>query len=644
MDRTIELSGDDRVLLVKIDKTAAQAGDDSDLYELVRKWWRAAPAQVEKARRVLGVRANRVVASYEPTHWEVSTDPETEGRVAFHGGSADDAERWLGLEVQHLFSPGAANPVRYTTVAALLPGAQQQPVDADGSSTSVTSGGSLILLLRLNQSWHEGITPADLYEVTRHWWVMSPTKAEHVVRVLAVAGGTVREVYDPVAWSPSPVRGEEHRIGFDGHVAADRDRWVGTDVTAIFPHGSQNPVRYVAAEDLGFGAASRTAAQSSGRTSTREMPADIGEVRSSDPDLPELINPLLEALEQDLLWSMSRAAQELFHSNTLAGLMTQHPVGSAPLRALFEGPDPMQRLKVWREWRHIALVAQRADDRKRFVVENKLYSIPYPAQLEEYAAKPLPWSDGHGPHGAAGTSYFLLSLMDPTFELAPPWRHLSYDNLLRALEELSPRDFGSDEVLVERYCALVRRLVELKNAVDPRQDLDGPFSVQATLDDLHHKSFAHPLQRMRYTGLAQLVAETYGAQVPLVVDLSHASGSLTFTRALSETRSIGWQFQESQLRLFVLVRDQELIGKGDERAAARARVAEAVYADFADHAAVEPVLGELLQPKSFEPGVWRRFAPDFVYRYRKVHPATTTRILADALAELTAYVEAWRPS
>lgn len=53
----------------------------------------------------------------------------------------------------------------------------------------------LALLLRLNQSFHDGISAEELYEITRAWWVMSPANAQRVARVLAVAGGVVREVY-----------------------------------------------------------------------------------------------------------------------------------------------------------------------------------------------------------------------------------------------------------------------------------------------------------------------------------------------------------------------------------------------------------------------------------------------------------------
>ena len=108
--KATDLSGEDRLLLVKIGKSAEQAADDAELYELARKWWKAAPAQVEKVRRVLGVHANQVVAAYEPTHWEVSTEPDTEGKVAFHGGVAPDADRWVGLDVSTPVPAGCLEP------------------------------------------------------------------------------------------------------------------------------------------------------------------------------------------------------------------------------------------------------------------------------------------------------------------------------------------------------------------------------------------------------------------------------------------------------------------------------------------------------------------------------------------------------
>ena len=110
--------------------------------------------------------------------------------------------------------------------------------------------GDLALLLRLNKSWHDGISAENLYEIARAWWVMSPANAQRVARVLAVAGGVVREVYQPTQWLPSPVEGLENRIGFEGVVACDRETYVGRDVTHLFRHGSANPVRYMPLDAL----------------------------------------------------------------------------------------------------------------------------------------------------------------------------------------------------------------------------------------------------------------------------------------------------------------------------------------------------------------------------------------------------------
>ena len=118
-------------------------------------------------------------------------------------------------------------------------------------------------------------------------------------------------------------------------------------------------------------------------------------------------------------------------------------------------------------------------------------------------------------------------------------------------------------------------------------------------------------------------------------------GLITYTRRLNDTRSIGWQFQEGQLRLFVLVQDRGLTGKGDGARPGPGRGRRGRVRRLRRLRLRRDVLGDRLQPKSFEPGVWQRFAPDFVYRYRKVDEETSTRQLAEALAELTAYVDAW---
>lgn len=183
----------------------------------------------------------------------------------------------------------------------------------------------LALLLRLNKSWYEGIPAHKLYEITRAWWAMSAANAHRVVRVLAVAGGIVREVYEPTEWLSSPVEGLENRIGFNGVVAVDRERYVSRDVTHLFRPGSANPVRYLPLDAL---LTDPSIPPASVAPTTTAAPSETIAAEAVEPGLLERVLPLLDAFEHDLLWTQSRAGQEQFHSNTIAWLLKNFP---APL-------------------------------------------------------------------------------------------------------------------------------------------------------------------------------------------------------------------------------------------------------------------------------------------------------------------------
>ena len=118
-----------------------------------------------------------------------------------------------------------------------------------------------------------------------------------------------------------------------------------------------------------------------------------------------------------------------------------------------------------------------AGARPKIVVENKLYSVPYPAQLSKYNAHPLPWSPDHDEPGAPDTRYVLLSLMEPSFQLPSPWVHVDYRDLAEALDLMDADSLGRTSEQFVRYRALIHRLVALAEAVDPAQALDEQFSA-----------------------------------------------------------------------------------------------------------------------------------------------------------------------
>jgi len=492
----------------------------------------------------------------------------------------------------------------------------------------------LALLLRLNKSWHEGISAEKLYEITRAWWVMSPASAQRVARVLAVAGGRVREVYQPARWLASPVEGLENRIGFDGVVASDRERYVGRDVTHLFRPGSANPVRYLPLDAL-IGAAVSAPGPAGTIASATAAQLPGGAV---EPGLQERILPLLDAFENDLLWAQSRAGQELFHSNTIAWLLGKFPVGCAPLLDLLGATryEGVSQVGVWRERRHLDIVIDPVGASPKVVVENKLYSVPYPAQLSKYTAHPLPWSLHHGEGGARATRYVLLSLMTPSFPLPSPWVHVGYRDLAGALDQIDADALGRTAGQLIRYRALTHRLVALAEAVDPAQALDEQFSATDVVAQLPGGGLDGAIARMRFSGLAQVIQTHFDETKSFEVG-GNRGGIITYWRRLAGARGIGWQFQENQLRFCITVEDPDL--RDQAKRAAREVIVEAEHADFFDHSDVEAILGSDLKAKSYAPGEWLGFNPDFVYRHRPVKPAVSTTRLAQALASMTTRVD-----
>jgi hypothetical protein len=492
----------------------------------------------------------------------------------------------------------------------------------------------LALLLRLNKNWHDGISAEDLYEVTRAWWVMSPTNAQRVARVLAVAGGKVREVYRPTRWLPSPVEGLENRIGFDGVVADDRQLYVGRDVAHLFRHGSANPVRYLPLDTLIEEAVVPRVPPAVTPSAGAEQVPD----RSFEPGLLERILPLLHAFENDLLWAQSRAGQELFHSNTIAWLLKNFPVPCAPVLELLGAAryDRVSQIDVLRERRRLDIVIDPVGASPKVVVENKLYSVPYPAQLTKYNAYPLPWSEDHGEGGARGTRDVLLSLMTPAFPLPSPWVHVGYCELAGALDQIDADALGRTSDQFIRYRALTHRLVALAEAVDPAQALDEQFSAADVVAQLPGGGLDGAIARMRFSGLAQVIQTHFDEAKSFVVG-GDRGGIITYWRRLADKRGIGWQFQESQLRFCITVEHPDLQGEAKRRA--RNAIVESEHADFFDHSDVEAILGADLKAKDYAPGGWLGFNPDFVYRHRPIKPAVSTARLAQALASMTRRVD-----
>ena len=117
------------------------------------------------------------------------------------------------------------------------------------------------VLINVNRSFRYGMTPIDLYDVTRSAWKMERQRAEKAKFAISVYLGVVRQVYRIAAWleGGAVMRSSDPdgrhapqipRLEFVGQVAVVKicKRYVGRSVRQYFPKGSQNPIRYVNCE------------------------------------------------------------------------------------------------------------------------------------------------------------------------------------------------------------------------------------------------------------------------------------------------------------------------------------------------------------------------------------------------------------
>ena len=95
------------------------------------------------------------------------------------------------------------------------------------------------LVVKINQTYRDGISTEELYEITRGIWKIDKRRRDSIRYVLGAANGLIREVYSVDHWQDAgtdPYYFREHtpeslegRSEFVGGVAPDdiRDKYIG---------------------------------------------------------------------------------------------------------------------------------------------------------------------------------------------------------------------------------------------------------------------------------------------------------------------------------------------------------------------------------------------------------------------------------
>lgn len=112
-----------------------------------------------------------------------------------------------------------------------------------------------LVVIKINQTYHKGMSARELYEYTRGYWKRKIESVSPAKYALSVVFGEVKEVYKIDRWVPAseadnvireynPVR-HSNRIAFYGEVAPDsiRKKYIGKSVKDLYKNGEADPVK-----------------------------------------------------------------------------------------------------------------------------------------------------------------------------------------------------------------------------------------------------------------------------------------------------------------------------------------------------------------------------------------------------------------
>ena len=272
------------------------------------------------------------------------------------------------------------------------------------------------------------------------------------------------------------------------------------------------------------------------------------------------------------------------------------------------------------------------------VIENKVFSIPDPNQLDRYTEENIPAA------GLVGATKVLLSLSDPAWQdgRRKGWTWLPYDDVADRLYEAVLKHLGHDPLLVEltrQWRQMLQRLLEIgrrTSELDPAEPmlLDGdtmealaPTRLFDAFQKLRNEAAAHRLRSVLSTaGLPAAASGTgFGHGVPLIdvhVDLPVGGG-------------VGWQWQGSQWRRFIRVPEM-LAGRGEDKRQGRIAYVHQHHDAWFDFALEDQLASCGAAPSND----LKHFAPDFVYDYVRVPALTVAQFLTMA-EQCTAAAEAY---
>lgn len=358
-------------------------------------------------------------------------------------------------------------------------------------------------------------------------------------------------------------------------------------------------------------------------------------------DRYDAVTAVCEWLEDEPLWHASLGSKELFHSNLLGWAIERWPELGRRVLEPWLRPGSGTVDQVLFEHRHLDLVIDLAGC-ETIVVENKTFALPDADQLtantvvaQKVAEHPV---------------LLLLSLTDPGWrdgtldQDGHAWVYVSYREIGERLHGAfcSATGFAAD-VVVHHAGLMVQlaNLMELVADVRPSDPLGLPGRVHQLLKRSRIADAVGKARAHRVMALIRHRLDERGVPAPAWDGVGFSNGAPLlegFWRAGTD-RYVGWQYQNGQWRLAMVLDDLTGSGHGEERK----RVAQQneTYFDFAPLQQILGTGGSLSRYANQGNVAFNAFNPAFVYRYRKIDPETTVATIIDLATAYSQHAADW---
>jgi len=222
-----------------------------------------------------------------------------------------------------------------------------------------------------------------------------------------------------------------------------------------------------------------------------------------------------DAIQASPLFQLSLGSKELFHSNFLAWLAGKYPeqVGKLFASYLRDASGDLTITRIEREQKNIDVHFYFANGQE-LLIENKVKSIPYIEQLEEYCA-------GH----TDNQNFLLLTLTRPEFTKTDKitvfdtfWYTMSYSELADALKAIVPYTTGQyDKLILQDYVFFITFISNVLENVDVQESDQFTFyksETDPTLALMQQIRMADVYSKIKYQSIGALVAKRLEATLP----------------------------------------------------------------------------------------------------------------------------------